>query len=326
MISTSNYVARTFGVRSAMPGFIAKKLCPQLIFLEHESSKYKEASDIVKRIMMEYDPNLMSYSLDEFFLDLTDYTDNEIRRRHDDDGDGDDDKRALLSTEACRSTGISCGKRKVGDIEAAFHDDEGVGEEGEEEEDGGEEAAIASCGSRTAHITTSPSISTEDGCRSGCRSGGGGGGGVSVQHRRRVACEIVEDMRRRVCVATGGLTCSAGELQSSNNNTQAILQHIYVCVVGKQRCDIYYGDCCTIINRLSYYDNVLAGIANNSFLAKIGADQNKPDGQFSLPPSRESILDFLESLPCRKIPGIETFKCLLELLVCCVWIFPNLLL
>jgi hypothetical protein len=37
MISTSNYVARKFGVRSAMPGFIAVKLCPQLIFLEHKS-------------------------------------------------------------------------------------------------------------------------------------------------------------------------------------------------------------------------------------------------------------------------------------------------
>lgn len=32
MISTANYVARKFGVRSAMPGFIARKLCPQLVF------------------------------------------------------------------------------------------------------------------------------------------------------------------------------------------------------------------------------------------------------------------------------------------------------
>lgn len=47
------------------------------------------------------------------------------------------------------------------------------------------------------------------------------------------------------------------------------------------------------------------GIANNSFLAKIGADQNKPDGQFSLSPSREAVLEFLDDLPCRKIPGIN---------------------
>ena len=33
MLATSNYVARKFGVRSAMPGFIAKKLCPNLIII-----------------------------------------------------------------------------------------------------------------------------------------------------------------------------------------------------------------------------------------------------------------------------------------------------
>ena len=34
MISTANYVARKFGVRSAMPGFIAKMLCPGLVFVK----------------------------------------------------------------------------------------------------------------------------------------------------------------------------------------------------------------------------------------------------------------------------------------------------
>ena len=40
MISTANYVARKFGVRSAMPGFVAKKLCPELIFIDHNFKKY----------------------------------------------------------------------------------------------------------------------------------------------------------------------------------------------------------------------------------------------------------------------------------------------
>ena len=44
MISTANYVARKFGVRSAMPGFIGKKLCPDLIFVGHNSQKYREAA------------------------------------------------------------------------------------------------------------------------------------------------------------------------------------------------------------------------------------------------------------------------------------------
>lgn len=39
MLSTSNYVARRFGVRSAMPGFIARRLCPELLFIEPDFAK-----------------------------------------------------------------------------------------------------------------------------------------------------------------------------------------------------------------------------------------------------------------------------------------------
>lgn len=42
MISTANYVARGFGVRSAMPGFIAVELCPQLVFVPHRFEAYSE--------------------------------------------------------------------------------------------------------------------------------------------------------------------------------------------------------------------------------------------------------------------------------------------
>lgn len=73
MISTANYIARKFGVRSAMPGFIARKLCPNLVFRECNFSKYKEASSIFKRILEEYDPNYESMGLDEANLDLTNY-------------------------------------------------------------------------------------------------------------------------------------------------------------------------------------------------------------------------------------------------------------
>ena len=41
MIATSNYIARKFGVRSAMPGFLGKKLCPNLVFVNCNFDKYK---------------------------------------------------------------------------------------------------------------------------------------------------------------------------------------------------------------------------------------------------------------------------------------------
>jgi len=41
MLTTSNYLARKFGVRAAMPGFIAKKLCPQLVIVPPNFQKYR---------------------------------------------------------------------------------------------------------------------------------------------------------------------------------------------------------------------------------------------------------------------------------------------
>ena len=73
MLSTSNYQARKFGVRAGMPGFIGKKLCPELILVKPNFTKYKAASSIVRKVFEEYDPGFRMMSLDEGYLDITDY-------------------------------------------------------------------------------------------------------------------------------------------------------------------------------------------------------------------------------------------------------------
>ena len=78
MLCTSNYTARRYGVRAAMPGFIAKKLCPELIIVPTHSDKYKDYSKQVQEILSEYDPNFAMASLDEAYLDLTEH----IKDRH----------------------------------------------------------------------------------------------------------------------------------------------------------------------------------------------------------------------------------------------------
>lgn len=50
MISTASYPARKFGVRSAMPGFIGLKLCPQLTFVKPNFEKYTAASQATREI------------------------------------------------------------------------------------------------------------------------------------------------------------------------------------------------------------------------------------------------------------------------------------
>ena len=73
MISTANYVARKYGVRSAMPGFIARKICPDLVFRPCNFKKYKDVSKVFKSILALYDPDYESMGLDEANLDVTSY-------------------------------------------------------------------------------------------------------------------------------------------------------------------------------------------------------------------------------------------------------------
>lgn len=80
MLSTSNYVARKFGVRAAMPGFIGKKLCPELIIVPCNFDKYKAVSSQIGAIFEQYDPNFCPMSLDEAYLDITDYLTKNIKK------------------------------------------------------------------------------------------------------------------------------------------------------------------------------------------------------------------------------------------------------
>ncbi|KAL3666504.1 hypothetical protein V7S43_008137 [Phytophthora oleae] len=73
MISTTNYAARQFGVRAAMPGFIGKELCPELHFVPGNMEKYARVAAQIRAVFAEYDPDFEAFSLDEACLDLTDY-------------------------------------------------------------------------------------------------------------------------------------------------------------------------------------------------------------------------------------------------------------
>eukprot|EP01032_Pedospumella_encystans_P020263 gene20263-23022_t len=198
MISTANYVARKYGVRAAMPGFIAKKLCPQLVFVDMNFDKYRHISEQVKDIIGEYDPDFSSHSLDEVYFDLTNAaTDVWLIRR---DGNKGTDQNSRT---------------------------EDIDKQRDEQQ------------TSTLHsgLESVPDID------------------IDIFVLRAIAVEILQEIRRRITEVTGGLTCSAG-------------------------------------------------LANNHYLAKIGADVNKPDGQFELPPTREAVMDFVTTLPTRKVTGI----------------------
>ncbi len=72
--ATCNYEARKYGVRSAMPIHRALKLCPHLQVVGVNMSKYKEASQQIRKIFFNYTDLVEPLSLDEAFLDVSECT------------------------------------------------------------------------------------------------------------------------------------------------------------------------------------------------------------------------------------------------------------
>jgi DNA polymerase IV len=71
VVAAASYEARKFGVRSAMPSVIAKRLCPNLIFVKHNFTRYTEVSATIHEIFREYTDLIEPLSIDEAFLDVT---------------------------------------------------------------------------------------------------------------------------------------------------------------------------------------------------------------------------------------------------------------
>ncbi len=69
--AAASYEARKFGVRSAISGVLAKKKCPNLIFVKPRFERYKEISGKIRKIFHEYTDLVEPLSLDEAYLDVT---------------------------------------------------------------------------------------------------------------------------------------------------------------------------------------------------------------------------------------------------------------
>ena len=90
VVSAASYEARKFGIKSAMSGVQAKRLCPELIFVRPRFDRYKEISKKIRKIFLDYTDLVEPLSLDEAYLDVTENKKNlqsatliaqEIRKR-----------------------------------------------------------------------------------------------------------------------------------------------------------------------------------------------------------------------------------------------------
>ncbi|RYY32191.1 DNA polymerase IV, partial [archaeon] len=172
MISTASYAARKYGVRSAMPGFIALKLCPQLKFVPCDFDKYKAASLQAQAVFRTYDPHCAAMSLDEAFLDITDYC-----------------ARTFAEERQGERAPTAVPGQPARDLSEASGD--------------------ASCSEQRAARSSASDSDSESESDDDARRVGGWGACIDAQKQAHIE-RVVQQMREEVCRATGGLTCSAG--------------------------------------------------------------------------------------------------------------------
>lgn len=73
VVSTASYEARPYGVHSALPMAVARRLCPNGIYVTPRFLRYREISDQVRAILKGFSPTIETISLDEAFFDLSNH-------------------------------------------------------------------------------------------------------------------------------------------------------------------------------------------------------------------------------------------------------------
>lgn len=99
VVSTANYEARKYGIRSAMPISKAWKLCPEAVYLPVNYPLYTQASNQVMDILRKHADKFEQWGIDEAFLDITakakDFTEAETMAQH-------------IKVEIRQQTGLTC--------------------------------------------------------------------------------------------------------------------------------------------------------------------------------------------------------------------------
>ena len=335
MLCTSNYLARRYGVRAGMPGFIGKKLCPNLTIVPTNFDKYTKISQEIREVLAEYDRNFMPMSLDEAYLDITGYLrdrgtqekradkvnykeSKEVEEKYDAERKNVDENVCVetkvnnkIENESARDDRLVVVKSETNKIEAfSRHGFEQITTQVKAE---GGFAAIKCEGEvkQRSEGTTVQEIKNDDKI---------GESEYIMQLIPDSAVEIGKRERDENCLNQQKLERRITDRQSEGQDKESDLDahhgssesdtsllHEEPAAVGQ---DMFYNKVEEVVNEMrrkieeKTQLTASAGIAPNMFLAKVCSDKNKPNGQFYLKPERDEIMDFVRELPLRKAFGI----------------------
>ncbi|KAF7256799.1 hypothetical protein EG68_06714 [Paragonimus skrjabini miyazakii] len=265
MLSTSNYIARRYGVRAGLPGFLGKKLCPNLRIIPPDFARYTAASHVVRDVLREYattagtrtspvkdqaDVNnttkptvaMVTASLDEAYVDLTNHLDERAT--------WPEEKRSFWPRVNRSAPMLVCRCHSQAVRKTGPH-------------------ALSTPPPKSTASTDVPAESTYlDESSSNSASG--------------EQTKMDEDLA--VC-ENCGLLLKSGLRVFGTSAWDAVREiRFRIFCATKLTCS--------------------AGIGPNTLIAKVASDWSKPRGQFEVRCSVEAVNEFMRQLPVRKVPGI----------------------
>ncbi|CAL8069002.1 unnamed protein product [Calicophoron daubneyi] len=298
MLSTSNYIARRFGVRAGMPGFMGKKLCPQLRIVPPDFGRYRVASHAARKILRNYcrigasedvdsakgdESNaenvdesayaMVAASLDEAYLDLTQH----LRDRE----TWPEERRSYWPrpNPGAKMLVCRCSQRKKKTKRRKPPQPAWAEKNVPESEINSDTPLVPA----DEHFSSPPSHdirSSEDEVEESL-----------VEHHPAPTTDSPDKSHQRrpdpeldVCQNCGLLIKSG--LRVFGTTAWDAVREIRFRVF-----------CATQLT-------CSAGLGPNTMLAKIASDWVKPCGQFEIERSQEAVDNFIYDLPVRKVPGI----------------------
>ena len=297
-------------MRAAMPGFIARKLCPDLVIVKTNFAKYRHVCEEVREILAEYDPEFCPMGLDESYLDLTDY----VATRLQDD---------------VHDTG--------GTSDGCFTEDHQHRSPEESTETKVDFAQVTSCQESTpgcsyrSETKNKPSRLSTNSCSTVPDSAGvqfasykNGPDGNHSSNTNTSLTSALTAMDGHVQnhsvsgmedVITTDLVTSRLPTQFHSSETGNSALH--PSKAGNQLMDSLHSsrwECAKAVveeirGRIFQKTGLTAsaGIAPNKMLAKVASDMNKPNGQYLVTPTREAVLEFVQNLPIRKVVYLANY-------------------
>ena len=273
-----------------MPGFIGKKLCPDLVIVKPNYNKYQAVSKQVHQVLEQYDPDFCPIGLDEAYLDLTSYVTAKITAQN--------MNPETTPSKMVASNGISgFPDNTSSSAHLTLPSSHGA--------DSGAHLTLPP--SHGSQLTLPPSHGSDSGAHMTLPPSHGSDSGAHMTLPPSHGSDSGAHMTLPPSHGSHQILSSPSHRDAEDEEDLALPSYLPDVAAPPQLPHAFWECAQAVVMEirervwLSTGLTASAGIAANKMVAKIACDKNKPNGQCYVEPTRDAILQFVWQLPIRKV-------------------------